>query len=365
MNVTIFTCAIGGGHNSTAAAIQSQLSAMGHTGIIHDALAFLPKSSAELISKGHNFAYRYAPKLYGVGYRFEEKHPPTIFYEQSAKGADELLRTLRTDGADAAICVHVFPAMMVTELRRRGQLSIPAYFVATDYTCSPGVGELDMDGFCIPHEALMDEFTSCGVKRSLLYATGIPVSPEFSQPMDRKALRHTLHLEDKRRILVLACGSMGAGPMRTAAEKLAQNLSTDDKLIMVCGSNRRLYRYSKLALAEYPQVQVVGFTKRMPQYLHVCDVLITKAGGLTTTEAVAAGVPLVYLNAVPGCETRNLEFMSSRGYALVAEDETELPPLVRGLLSGAIDPATMVRNREGTFPRHAAENICRMVCPQP
>ena len=255
---------------------------MGHTGIIHDALAFLPKSSAELISKGHNFAYRYAPKLYGVGYRFEEKHPPTIFYEQSAKGADELLRTLRTDGADAAICVHVFPAMMVTELRRRGQLSIPAYFVATDYTCSPGVGELDMDGFCIPHEALMDEFTSCGVKRSLLYATGIPVSPEFSQPMDRKALRHTLHLEDKRRILVLACGSMGAGPMRSAAAKLAQNLSTDDKLIMVCGSNRRLYRYSKLALAEYPQVQVVGFTKRMPQYLHVCDVLITKAGGLTT-----------------------------------------------------------------------------------
>ena len=66
--------------------------------------------------------------------------------------------------------------MMVTELRRRGQLSIPAYFVATDYTCSPGVGELDMDGFCIPHEALMDEFTSCGVKRSLLYATGIRVA---------------------------------------------------------------------------------------------------------------------------------------------------------------------------------------------
>ena len=157
---------------------------------------------------------------------------------------------------------------------------------------------------------------------------------------------------------------MGAGPMRSAAEKIARELSpSEDKLVMVCGSNRRLYRSSKLTLEEYPQIQVVGFTKRMPLYLHGCDALVTKAGGLTTTEAVAAGVPLLYLDAVPGCETRNLEFMSSRGYALAAADEAELPPLIRGLFSGAIDPETMLRNREKTFPRDAAKAICTLVCP--
>ena len=92
MKVTIFTCATGGGHNSTAAAIGRELAALGHTPVIRDALAFLPKSSANFISKGHNFAYRYAPKLYGVGYRMEERNPSPLLYEQSVKGADLLGR---------------------------------------------------------------------------------------------------------------------------------------------------------------------------------------------------------------------------------------------------------------------------------
>ena len=157
-----------------------QVVAIFHSG--RDALAFLPKSSANFISKGHNFAYRYAPKLYGVGYRMEERNPSPLLYEQSAKGADLLREALRADGADAAICVHVFPAMMITELRRRGELSLPAWFVATDYTCSPGVGELDMDGYCIPHPALLEEFAAAGLDPSRLHATGIPVSPDFIRP---------------------------------------------------------------------------------------------------------------------------------------------------------------------------------------
>ena len=213
MKVTIFTCATGGGHNSTAAAIGRELTARGHTPVIRDALAFLPKSSANFISKGHNFAYRYAPKLYGVGYRLEERNPSPLLYEQSIKGADPLREALRADGADAAICVHVFPAMMITELRRRGDLSLPAWFVATDYTCSPGVGELDMDGYCIPHPALLEEFAAAGLDPSRLHATGIPVSPDFIRPLDKQTARRALHLENKRHVVVLACGSMGAGPM--------------------------------------------------------------------------------------------------------------------------------------------------------
>lgn len=365
MKVTIFTCATGGGHNSTAAAIAQELTALGHTPIIRDALGFLPKSSANFISKGHNFAYRYAPKLYGVGYRLEERNPSPLLYEQSIRGADNLLHALRADQADAVICVHVFPAMMATELRRRGKLSIPAWFVATDYTSSPGVGELDMDGYCIPHPDLVDEFAAAGLDRSRLHPTGIPVSQAFSQPLDRDAARRSLHLQNARHVIVLACGSMGAGPMRSAAEKIAQALPpAEDKLVMVCGSNRRLYRSSKLTLEEYPQIQVVGFTKRMPQYLHACDALVTKAGGLATAESVAAGVPLIYLDAVPGCETRNLEFLSARGCALAAENEDELPPLIRGLLSGAIDPNTMLRNRERSFPQNAAQEICRLISPR-
>ncbi|MFR6393865.1 MAG: glycosyltransferase [Oscillospiraceae bacterium] len=138
-----------------------------------------------------------------------------------------------------------------------------------------------MDGYCIPHPALLEEFAAAGLDPSRLHATGIPVSPDFIRPLDKQTARRALHLENKRHVVVLACGSMGAGPMRSAAEKIARELSpSEDNLVMVCGSNRRLYRSSKLTLEEYPQIQVVGFTKRMPLYLHGCDALVTKAGVL-------------------------------------------------------------------------------------
>lgn len=364
MKIAILSCNTGGGHNAAAAALAEELAARGHESKTYNTLDFLPKGAADLISRGHDFAYRYTPKLYGAGYRREEKRPSPLLYENSIRGIGPLYEALMDLGADAAICVHVFPAMMMTELRCSYGLRMPAWFVATDFTCSPGVGELQLDGICIPHPALTPEFEAAGLPRERIYATGIPIRRQFCRMPDRAAARRQLGLDNCRHVFTLACGSMGAGPMRSAAEKIARELSpSEDKLVMVCGSNRRLYRSSKLTLEEYPQIQVVGFTKRMPLYLHGCDALVTKAGGLTTTEAVAAGVPLLYLDAVPGCETRNLEFMSSRGYALSAADEAELPPLIRGLFSGAIDPETMLRNREKTFPRDAAKAICTLVCP--
>lgn len=91
------------------------------------------------------------------------------------------------------------------------------------------------------------------------------------------------------------------------------------------------------------------------------DLLITKAGGLTTTEAVAAGVPIFYLDAIPGCESRNIDFMTRHGYALAIRAEEELPALLQGCLSGALDPTAMVRRRSETFPRHAAANIVKLL----
>lgn len=110
-----------------------------------------------------------------------------------------------------------------------------------------------------------------------------------------------------------------------------------------------------------PRVRVLGYTKRMAQFLQAADLLITKAGGLTTTEAVAAGVPIFYLDAIPGCESRNIDFMTRHGYALAIRAEEELPALLQGCLSGALDPTAMVRRRSETFPRHAAANIVKLL----
>lgn len=192
MKIAILSCNTGGGHNAAAAALAEELAARGHESKTYNTLDFLPKGAADLISRGHDFAYRYTPKLYGAGYRREEKRPSPLLYENSIRGIGPLYEALMDLGADAAICVHVFPAMMMTELRCSYGLRMPAWFVATDFTCSPGVGELQLDGICIPHPALTPEFEAAGLPRERIYATGIPIRRQFCRMPDRAAARQQL-----------------------------------------------------------------------------------------------------------------------------------------------------------------------------
>jgi len=361
MKLLILSCNTGGGHNAAAAAICKYFEAHGHCGRVVNTLDFLPKSTAELISRGHDFAYRHIPLIYGAGYRYEEKHASVPFYEQTLRGAEGLREYLTDYPADAVICVHVFSAMMMTELRHNWQLRLPTYFVATDYTCSPGVSDLDMDGFFIPHSRLLDEFTAAGIPAEKLYATGIPVDEAFAREENRCAARDALHLSGEGHVVLLAAGSMGCGPIRTLALRLEHMLGNMDQLVVVCGKNRMLYRDLSFFFSQNSRVRVVGYTREMPLYMHACDLIVTKAGGLTTAEAVAAGVPLLYLNAVPGCESRNIAFMTRWGYALAAEDELHLPGLLSDCLSGAVSMRDMVARRKNEFPKNAAEHIYRLV----
>ena len=236
MKIAILSCNTGGGHNAAAAALAEELSARGHESRTYNTLDFLPKGAADLISRGHDFAYRYAPKLYGAGYRMEEKRPSPLLYENSIRGIGPLYEALVDLGADAAICVHVFPAMMMTELRCGYGLRMPTWFVATDFTCSPGVGELQLDGICIPHPALTPEFQAAGLPAQRIFPTGIPIRRQFCQTPDRDAARRQLELEGCRHVFTLACGSMGAGPLRSTAACIA---SSEMRMRWCCSSPGR------------------------------------------------------------------------------------------------------------------------------
>ena len=358
MKVLLFSCSTGGGHNSAAAALAQELEARSVESRTYDALQFLPKSTADLISHGHDFAYRYAPKIYGAGYRREEKHPSSLFYEQSIRGIGPLYEELIDQAPDAVICVHLFPAMMMTELRCSYGVRIPTYFVATDFTCSPGVGDLQVDGLCIPHRDLIPEFVTAGLPQERLFPTGIPGGQQFLHPESREEARRALDLPVDGRILTLACGSMGAGPLRTTAQKVAELMGPEDLLVTICGSNHRMYQQMQSDFFRpVDRVRVLGYTHEMFRYMYASDLLLTKAGGLTTAEAVAAGTPLLYLNAVPGCESHNIDFMTRHGCALAVSSDEELQPMLQGILSGAIDPRSMVARR-ADFPTASAAAVC-------
>ncbi len=354
MKTVILTCNTGGGHNSSANALKEVLEANGQECDIVNYLSFTNKAAEKIITDSHILLYRHAPRLFGFGYRFEEDHAPKFIYTRCAETADKLYSYLNEGGYDTVICVHVFAALAMTEIRKRYNPPIKQYFIATDYTCSPGVADMDVDKYFIPL-GCREEFAAKGVPNGRIFETGIPIAPQFYKKGDKIQARRALSLCEDGPIAVLMCGSMGAGPMNRLTRKISQNLPDNATLVVVCGSNKPLY--NSLCRKALRCVKAVGFTDKMNSYLDAADLLISKPGGLSSTESFFKHIPLLCIDLVRGCETRNYEFFKKRGYCFCAENINELAVITPALLSNTETLEKMAKRIEEEFTYNAAELI--------
>ncbi len=378
MRILILSANTGEGHNSAARALKEYIEVSGGSCQIEDGLNYFGKSSNKLICKSHVFFYRSLPKVYGVGYRFEEEQSRRQNYQQKLNSqvrrnrwrklprCRRSLRSLLCSGHyDAVICTHVFPARLVSELRCGGQVNLPSFFLATDYTCSPGVNQLDADGWLIPHPQLLEEFASYGIPREKLIPTGIPVSRVFLEKKEPLEARSELGLPMDRPIALLSCGSMGAGQMGKMVSALVKALPERTLLVALCGNNHALERNLRRDFST-SKLRVEGFTRHMRDFMAAADLLITKPGGLSTTEAMHQQLPLILINAVPGCESRNMAFLQSLGCAVSVPD---LPSLSRLTVSALEQPSllsSLKDNCRQEFAHDAAKAIVDAVaarCP--
>lgn len=260
---------------------------------------------------------------------------------------------------DAVLCVHPFAAMMYTELRRRYESKTPAYFVATDYTASPGVDASQLDGYFVPHRMLFSEFIRCGIGADQLFASGIPIRETFYQEVSPYDARRALNLPTEGRMLLLSGGSMGAGHMEKAALKLVEALPKDAFLTVICGKNEKTYQALLPFAGE--RMHVVGYTEEIDLYMSAADLYITKPGGLTTTEAIAKRTPLLFINAVPGCESRNFDFLTHSGVAVGAGSWREVISKSCELLSKPEALEEQKHAMEKFLDQKATEVICRQL----
>lgn len=321
MRILLLSCHTGGGHDSAAEAIRVHLAERGIQCDIRDALLFVSKAHTEILSKGHFLMYRHFPKLFGIGYRFEERHSPRFLYGQMALGARKFAAFLADHSYDAIICTHIFGNMLVTEARRKYGVTVPHYAVTTDYAMHPGTDMVDAARFFIAAESIRPMLIAAGIPDDRIIASGIPVSPDFLKKTDKKAVRRTLGLPEDGKTVLLFSGSIGCGKLNRVAPRLARLLPSDCTLAVLCGHNKRMYKL--LQGDSNPRLTVIGYTNRVAEYMAAADLCITKPGGLSTTEMLAAGLPMVLMLSVPGCETRNLEFFKSLGVAVGTDDWNE------------------------------------------
>lgn len=331
MRILLLSCNTGGGHNSAAAAIQNYCKKVGVDCDIRDALRFVSKPHTKIVSGGHSFVYRHLPRLFGAGYRYEEKHPPRFIYNQMSLGAKKFAAFLGENHYDAIVCTHIFGNMLVTDARKRFGVTVPHFAVNTDYSLYPGADMVDPQRFFIAAEQLRAIHMSAGLPNDRLIVSGIPIREDFFREIDKKDACNNLNLPENKKIVLLFSGSIGCGKLHKKAPALAKQLPEDAHLVIICGHNANLY--NRLQKAYLSNTTVVGYTDRIAEFMAASDLCVTKPGGLSTTEMLVMGLPMVLMLSVPGCETRNLEHFESLNVAVGTEDWDEAIRLALELVS--------------------------------
>lgn len=362
----MLSCNTGEGHNSTAGAIREVLVSRGVECEIIDVLStcISPKFS-KFISNWHTRIYKYAPKLWDVSYRASDRLQQEMVQsiapddrknlrDIQVLGAKKLRALLERGNFDAVVCVHVFSGMMMSEVRAGG-LQIPCFFVATDYTCSPLVDQCDADAYLIPAADLTEEFVLDGLPREKLVPTGIPTRQEFYSFVPKEKARAALDLPAEGMVVLMMCGSMGCGPMKKIAKKLSERLPQGTTLVAFCGRNEKLLE--DLQELGAPNLRPMGYTTEIPLYMDAADMILTKPGGLSSTEAANKHLPMVLINAVGGCEDRNYRYFLTHGYALGGDESREVTDLVADLACQKEQLARMRRLLETDFDTNSAARI--------
>jgi processive 1,2-diacylglycerol beta-glucosyltransferase len=233
------------------------------------------------------------------------------------------------------INTHFLPAELVAEQRRRGRLHCPQMTVTTDYETHRLWVQPPTERYFAATELGRAGLESWDVPADAIEVTGIPVRSAFTRPPERAAARARHGLAPDRPVVLLSCGAFGVSGSEEVFRELMR-LPGDVQHVVICGRNERLLaRLAELLSPERSGVRLLGFSDEMESWMAAADVLVTNPGGLTTSEALACGLPMVLVNPIPGQEQRNADYLLEHGAAIKVNNCRLLAHRVESLLRDA------------------------------
>jgi processive 1,2-diacylglycerol beta-glucosyltransferase len=265
---------------------------------------------------------RWAPSFLGVLYNlFDRPHRrepgpwyhTRVWLEKMNLGA--YIDLLESQPWDLVISTFFLPAEIIAALRRRGRVQAPQALVITDFEATSAWVTEPCDLYCTAAEEAARYLQWFGVPASSTAVTGIPIHPVFAQPKDAAECRRRQGLSGDRPVVLLLCGGHGASPV---CEPFQALLEADEPLELVAVTGHNTTARERLLKIEPPsrhRVHVVGYTDQMDELLAAADLVVTKPGGLTVSEALARGAGLVIINPIPGQEERNSDYLLEEGAA--------------------------------------------------
>jgi processive 1,2-diacylglycerol beta-glucosyltransferase len=343
MRLAILSCNYGGGHKRVAETVAAEWETRtgGHAEIVDYFARFVHPVFDAFTKFSYIQSVRRAPMLYGLFYRFTGEIRPDSVTQRfiNRMGMDRLERYLTEESPDAVCCVHCTPAGTMSDLRLAGRTTVPSLTVITDYVTHSQWIHPAIDRYCVPNESVRDGLLARGIPAPRIVVSGLPVERKFLRPLDRAALQRQYGLKpDVPVVLVMAGAYAMLGGVPDVTRALAQ-FPRPIQVLVVCGYDRRLEDQVRARAAGSPHpFHVVGYVDTVEELMTVSDVLVTKAGGVTVTEALVKRLPMLIYRPIPGQEEGNTRFLLEHGAALAARTADELAGHLHRLLG---DPARL------------------------
>ncbi len=365
MKFLIFSLSCGGGHDAAANAAAEALRNQGAEAAVYDCYAVIRPSLSKAVCGFYVWLVKHLPWLFGffynASYNIPRPNGKTFVYDINKFEIERLARFILKENPDAILTSHIFSAQQLTHLKKNGRISQWIGGIITDYDVQPFWNDTEMDVIFTPTESLSDRYDKFGVNGARLMATGIPVDPSICPETDIVKAKKEAGLDPNRRHVLVAGGSMGAGKMPSTVETLLKTLDEDVQIVAVCGSNLKLKR--KFLRMNVPQtrLRVEGFVKPLYKLMRACDAVISKPGGLSTTEAFELNRPLVIVHPIQGVESHNADFMRENGIALCPKSDDEVAKAVNDILNNPEVTENMMAARRRIIPSGAAKTIANVV----
>ncbi len=367
--ILILTASIGGGHNSAASAVSESLKKQDDTVTteIVDVLKECSDTAARLIyEKGYAASMSIAPGIYNAGYSLSKtmsetrKESPSIRHFASGM-TEKLCSVIKIFGPDVIYCTHFFPAVAVSMLREEHSISCPVIASNLDYNITPYWNSaLSIDLLTVAHPELIPECEKMGFDKSRIVVTGIPTREEFLEPLEKNAVRQKLGLRsDIFTVFVMFGGGDWAGTHKIVKDLIS--CGREMQIVVINGKNdKSRAAVSNMEIPDNIELVNLGYTSNVAEYMYASDIGITKAGGLSATEMINTGLPMIIKSSVYGQERLNLDFLMKHSACLCFGTSAELR---QQLDINAGERETILQNML-SLKRNGSRNISELIMSQ-
>lgn len=372
--IIIFYASYGGGHLSAAKSIKEHLEKNYNDVNVEmiDCMKYISNALEKITTGAYKEMAKKLPSLWGHIYINSQKGPLGHISSRANKiMAIKLKNLILEKSPDFIISTHPFSSQMVSYLKRKGKINCKLATILTDFASHEQwlVGHEFTDLFFVSNDNMEKELMDFGVEKNKIHVTGIPMSERFFEKFDRVEICNNFSLDpNKKVILFFGGGEFGLGKDRTTQifRSLISN-ATNYQIVAIAGKNRKMkecFEHVSSELNAPEQIRILGFTNMVPELMSISDLVITKPGGLTTTESLASHLPIIIINPIPGQEEQNAEFLEKHGVGIWIKNNDNPDEIFNKLFSSNTKIEEMRENTEKLARLYSTRNICKIIMEQ-